>query len=77
MQFAADIEMTDTTLLIQLKFRAKKEIKITNISKRKQQQQLINILKENSDSVTVINKILKQNISVTMHNLFKISLKFQ
>ena len=37
-QFAADTEITDTTLLTQLKFRVKKETETANILKRKQQQ---------------------------------------
>ena len=74
-QFAADTEIINTTLLTQFKSKIKKETEITDILKRKQQQQLINILKEKLDSTTVMNKILKQNISVTMHNLLKILLK--
>ena len=77
MQFTADIEMTDVTSLTQLKFKVKKKTEITNTLKRKQQQQLMNILKEKSDSATVMNKTLEQNISVTMYNLLEISSKLQ
>ena len=37
----------------------------------------MNVLKEKLNSITVINKMLKQNVLVIMHNLFKILLKLQ
>ena len=69
--------MINAALLTQLKFKIKKKTETADVLMRKQQQQLINILKKKLNSATFINKILKQNVLVTMYNLLRILLKLQ